>query len=125
MRVPNFNDLRELNAGMSADVSYASGVHPNPRFYKYYWWVFWAHSPIDGPEFLSDCYRINTAVALNLMAELEAKGEGYWLYNCRIPRHDPANPFDLQSPRWHGVEWALSYDEDPDPVAAEPLTAHR
>ena len=125
MRIPNFNDLRELNAGKSVCLSYASGVHPNPRFYKYCWWIFWAHSPIDGAEFLGDRYRINTATALNLMAELEAKGEGYWLYNRRFPRRDPANPFNFQSPRWHGVEWALSYDEDPDSIAPEPLAAHR
>ena len=125
MHVPNFNDLREMNAENPVGRSCAMGVHPNPRFYKYYWWVFWAQSPIDGFAFFDDSNRLNTAAAIDLMDELSAKGEGYLLYNRRVPRRDPANPFDLQSPRWHDAKWALSYDEDPDPIASTPLAGHR
>ena len=125
MPAPNFNDLREMNAEKPVGRSFATGVHPNPRFYKYYWWVFWAHSPIDGFAFFGDSNRLNTAAAIELMAELSTKGEGYLLYNRRVPRRDPANPFNIKSPRWQGVKWALSYDEDPDPIASTPLGGHR
>src|SRR5262245_44490089 len=95
VRTPDFEEIRrERSAGRSGCSSFAAGVHPNPRFYKYYWWVFWSESPVDGLEFLSDKYRLSTAAALALSAELKARGEPSWLYNCRLPRRDPANPFD-------------------------------
>ncbi|MBL8792588.1 MAG: hypothetical protein JNM56_01655 [Planctomycetia bacterium] len=53
------------------------------------------------------------------------KSELYWLYNRQLPRRDSANPFDPDHPRWAGVEWALAYDDDLDPVAAEPLAGHK
>jgi len=100
-------------------------VHPNQRFYKYVWWVFWNGSRADGSEFLGDEYRLSTAAALSLVADLKAKGEPYWLYNSRLPRRDPANPFDVNHPHWQGAEWAPAYDEDSDPVAPEPLAGHK
>jgi hypothetical protein len=126
MRVPDFKKIREDRAaGEYSYASYASGVHPNPRFYKYFWWVFWSKSEVDGKEFLSDAYRLSTAVALNLMKELAEKGEPYWIYNRRLPRHDPSNPFDYEHPRSRHLEWATSYDNDTDPVAPEPFAGHK
>lgn len=126
MRIPNFDDLRsERAAGRATGSSFAEGVHPNPRFYKYYWWVFWNESPIDGQEFLTDKYRLNTATALALTADLKARGEPYWLYNRKLPRRDATNPFDPQSSKWRSAEWAVPYDNDPDPVATEPLNGHK
>jgi hypothetical protein len=129
MRTPNFNELRQerercLQLGSQCDRhSYAQGVHPNPKFFKYYWWVFWAGSPVDGDEFLRNTYRMNTAAAVALIAKLQSKNEPYWLYNVKLPRRDPANPFDLQSPCWS--EWALPYDKDSDPIAVEDLAGHK
>jgi hypothetical protein len=129
MRAPNFNELRRerehsLQLGNQCDRhSYAQGVHPNPRFFKYYWWVFWTGSPVDGNEFLRETYRMSTAAAMALIAELQSKNEPYWLYNKKLPRRDPANPFDLQSPYWR--EWALPYDKDCDPIAVGDLAGHK
>ena len=92
-------------------------MHPNPRFFKYYWWVFWNESPIEGSEFLSRPYRLTTAAAFALMDQLKKKNEPHWLYNMKVPRLDASNPFDPESPYWAGIEWAPSYDEDPDPEA--------
>ena len=125
MREPDFIAIRaERESGRSCS-SYAQGVHPNPRFYKYFWWVFWAQSPVDGWKFLGEEYRLSTASALTLLADLKRRGEPHWVYNCRVPRRDQANPFDVNHPRWQGVEWALAYDDDPDPAATESLTGHK
>src|SRR6185437_7678845 len=98
-------------------LSYAQGIHPNPKFYKYYWWVFWRGSPVDGPRFLSKKYRLNTAAAFQLMEKLREQREPYWLYNDSLPRLDSVNtPFDPRSPRWKGAEWAPAYDDDRDAV---------
>lgn len=129
MRTPNFKELREerehcLQRGIQCDRhSYAQGVHPNPRFFKYYWWVFWTGSHVDGNAFLSNTFRISTAAAMALIAELQSKNEPYWLYNTKLPRRDPENPFDLQSSHWR--EWALPYDKDRDPVSLGDLEGHK
>lgn len=120
MEKPDFKKLRKRRAehrpGEHLCSSYAQGVHSNPKFFKYYWWVFWNESPVDGDEFLTDSYRLRTADALQLMDRLEKAGEPYWVYNEKVPRLDPAStPFDPQSPHWEGVEWAPPYDDDPDP----------
>lgn len=126
MRKPCLQRIRQERAeGRSVGSSCAQGVHPNPRFYKYVWWVFWSESPIDGWDFCCDEHRLSTAAALSLLADLEERGEPYWLYNRQIPRRDPANPFDVEHPRWRDVEWAPAFDDDPDPVAPEPLLGHK
>ena len=126
MRTPDFEDIRrERAAGRGGCDSYATNVHPNPRLYKYHWWIFWSESPVDGLEFLDDKYRLNTAAAMALSAELKATGEPSWLYNRHLPRRDPANPFDFNHPRWRDSEWAPAYDDDPDPVAPGPLAGHK
>ena len=126
MRTPNFEAIRRERAeGRSGFMFYTARVHPNPRFYKYYWWVFWSGSPVDGEEFLEDEYRLSTAAAIALSAELRALGEPSWWYNHRLPRRDPANPFDADKTRWADAEWAPAYDDDPDPTAPKPLAGHK
>lgn len=123
MLTPNFDRLRSerarsLKRGQRCRCSSnASDVHPNPRFYKYYWWVFWNESPVDGFEFLTDQYRLSMAAAIELMNSLKERNEPYWLYNKKVPRLGSNIPFNLQSPRWQGVDWAPAYDEDPDPIS--------
>jgi len=120
VQTPDFQKIRRERASGRCDCSsYARRVHPDKRAYKYYWWVFWSESQVDGDEFLTDKYRLSTAAAKALLAELKARGEPTWLYNCRLPRRDPANPFDTNHPRWRDAEWAPGYDDDSDPVAPE------
>jgi len=105
--------------------SYASGVHPNRTFYKYYWWIFWNESPVDGREFLTKEYRLSTAAAIELIERLREQKEPYWLYNTRLPRLGSDIPFDPQSARWQGCEWAPAYDDDSDPAAEGKLAGHK
>lgn len=131
MRDPDFEELRKKrdecqNAGRRCHgSSFASGVHPNPRFFKYYWWVFWNESLVDGSEFLTDQYRLGTAAAMELVNRLKEQNEPYWLYNTKVPRLGSDIPFDPQSPRWQNTKWAPAYDDDPDPVAEGELTGHK
>lgn len=127
MEIPSFSKLEEQRRGgdRCAHV-FAQRVHPNPVFYKYYWWVFHKDSPCDGEEFLSARYRLATAAAAQLMQELEARREPFWLYNDPLPRLDPANtPWDPSSPRWKSIEWALAYAEDPDPEDQRRWRGHK
>ena len=118
MRIPSFELLlAETESGSNQEYpvsSYAQEMHPNPRYYKYYWWVFWRGSPCDGNEFLTPAYWLPTQRAFALMEQLDREGEPYWIYNRQIPRLDPASPFDPAHPKWRDIDWAPAYDEDTD-----------
>jgi hypothetical protein len=92
MREPNFDELRKDRARCRASgrrcrcTSFACGIHPNPRFYKYHWWVFWNESPVDGYKFLTKEYCLSTAAAIRLVDRLKKENEPCWLYNARLPR---------------------------------------
>ena len=116
MRIPSFRELQKDSdqQGFTAS-SYATFMHPNPIFYKYYWWVFWKGSPCDGREFIRRNYRMPIKRAFDLMFELESTEESYWLYNSRHPRLDPVNtPFNPQASIWKDTEWAKSFEDDTD-----------
>lgn len=131
MRIPDFVELREERAECKSNGTGAFGtssarrVHPNPRFYKYYWWIFWNESPVDGRAFLADQYRLNTAAAIQLMDQLDKLGEPYWIYNEQVRRLGSTIPYDPQSPKLRDIEWAPAYDDDPDPMASHPLSEHK
>jgi hypothetical protein len=115
MRVPSFKRLlaeTKRNGYHSA----FSGVflHPNPKYYKYYWWVFWKDSPCDGEQFLSQSNRLSSKQAFDLIDKLKTIGHSHWVYNRRLPRLDSDNPFDVNAEKWRDIEWALAFDQDTD-----------
>ncbi len=38
------------------------------------------------------------------------------VYGFRRPRTDPSNPWDMRNPKWANVEFAVSWDDDTDPI---------
>lgn len=115
MKIPSFSLLASQSSLEGSRSSYAQSMHPDPRFYKYLWWVFWEGSPVDGAEFLSDAYAINTAAAMELMDDLLQKQKPHWVYNRQVPRLDPGiTPFDPLHSRWKDTQFALSLAEDSD-----------
>lgn len=128
MVIPDFAKLAEHKAQLSDPTklepplchNYASGIHPNPYFYKYYWWIFWSQSPVDGRAFLDKAYRINTAGAARLCERLAELGEPFWRYNVRLPRDDPRSPFDRSHALWQSREWTVSYEDDKDETWESP-----
>jgi len=116
MLTPNFARLKQEHdkKGFHA-YSSATFMHPNPKIYKYYWWVFWKNSPCDGNAFLDKKNRLPTKKAFDLINKLVVDGESYWLYNCRLPRIDPANsPLNRHANKWKNIEWAKSFADDTD-----------
>ena len=124
MKTPDFKALnREIEEGRSGTcMCSGTGLHPNPRYWKYDWWVFHKDSPIDGHEFLTAPYRLSTKEALDLIQTIKAAQGLCWIYNRRRPRHDPDNtPFDPLHPRWKDIQWAPAYDDDLD----APMDGHK
>jgi hypothetical protein len=111
MRPPYKRDL--IRAGYS--YSYASFMHPNPRFYKYYWWVFTLESEREGRDFLDKTPPLSTAAYIKVLEEVNRKGGICIIYNRHKPRRFDGMPFDPESDRWRDAEWAPAFEDDPDP----------
>lgn len=97
---------------------YANGLGPvgNPRFYKYLFRVFSDESPWEGDRFFQHAPLLSVADFYTETERLLQAGKSCAVYVVRRPRLDPANPWDLSSPRWEGVTFAPPWDEDLDPV---------
>ena len=110
-RNPTYSDL--YLDGKPVRGSYAMGVHLNPRWWKYLWRVFHRRSP-EGRAFFSTP-KLSTHAAMTLITELEAKEEGYLVYNSQQPRNGKNTPFDMTHKKWEDYTPALPYEDDDDP----------
>jgi hypothetical protein len=118
---PSYNNLRRRTAENPPGIYIASGpVGPsgNPRFYKFFWQVFSLESPLEGDAFLEHAPRLCNAQREAEIERLLTRDMSCLVYGWRRPRKDPANPWDLNNAKWHGVEFAPSWDDDRDPVTA-------
>jgi len=90
MRVPDFSALKaEWDESLGLQHSFATDMHPDPRLFKYLWWVFWEGSTRDGSEFLTRPHALCTAEAMALIDRLVAEQKPHWVYNRRLPRREP------------------------------------
>lgn len=111
---PTHEKLQQLIEGRDGPRQFgqASGVHRNPRLFKYYWWIFHEGVPVEGEEFLyQDEHRLCGYDAFQLLEKLKREGKSCIVYNQRFPRSDPRNPFDPE--KWDS--FAPSIDDDSDP----------
>lgn len=116
MKTPDFKCLREQNRDDGLCHSYARQMHPDPRLFKYRWWIFWRESPCDGMEFLAIEHSLCTSDAMVLLDKLSQENECHWVYNQPIPRDEPGvTPFARSSTKWMSSEFASSLDNDADP----------
>lgn len=114
---PSYAFLDSMMERGDSEVSFASPVNPNPKLYKYRWWVFHRQSACDGPDFFNHQHSLSHAQAMQLTQSLKNLGEPYILYNQRLPRR-PINGYPLWnelSDHWVRSDWAPNFDEDPDP----------
>jgi len=109
MKLPSYAYLDKLVKENRSD-SFAQNMHPNPRYYKYYWHVFSKDSPVEGKEFLSDKYKLSTFEADKEITRLTKLGLQYMLYNYSLPRSGNDTPFKETKSK----QWAPAYDEDTD-----------
>lgn len=119
MRKPTYKNLENAHWEGKPGIRYASGSpapQGNPRFYKYLWRVFSLQSPWEGEDFFAHAPVLCNADFEREVQRLVEQDLSCLVYGFRRPRKDPANPWDLASPRWQGVEFAMSWDEDTDPI---------
>jgi hypothetical protein len=94
---------------------FSTGLHPNPRLYKYLWQIWTPDSPLEGEGFLLSGPLLSTARFVEIEQRMLTTGESGFVYNRRRVRKGLGSPFDLTHPRWKVREWAPSWEDDPDP----------
>lgn len=106
---PYFEVLERYREEGRRAVMFSQRLHPNPRFYKYYWHVFSRYSKYEGDEFFEKC-RMTTYEAIKEIKRLDNANEPYMLFNYSLPRSGPDTPFNKNKSK----HWAPSYNEDSD-----------
>lgn len=121
MIFPTYANLASRSDDAQPRIMYTSGsphLLGNPRHYKYFWQVFIADTPFEGDEFFERAPRLCNAAFEKETERLFSQGMSCLVYGFRLPRRDPASPWDLSHPRWTGREFAPSWDEDTDPAVS-------
>lgn len=121
MIFPTYVNLRSRIDVAQPRIRYASGspyLQGNPRHYKYFWQLFTLDSPYEGDEFFERAPMLCNAAFEKAVERLVDQGISCLVYGVRLPRRDPANPWDLSHPRWEGRSFAPSWDDDTDPVVS-------
>lgn len=121
---PTYEKLADMTAARGPGIFNAgcSAVHPNPRLYKYYWWIFTQDSPVEGFEFLTDEYRLSTANFQSQVAYCKQHNISAYIFNQKQYRYDTALPWDYDKlQQREGIIFAPGFDDDPDPLTPEGL----
>jgi len=121
MLFPTHAKLKSRSDAAQPRIIFASGSpRPmgNPRHYKYVWQVFSPESPFEGDAFLERAPRLCNAAFEKETDRLLDQGMTCLVYGFRLPRRDPASPWDLAHPRWQDREFAPSWEEDTDPIVS-------
>jgi hypothetical protein len=117
MTEPTFERLREeKKAGRTGIHFQGRFLHPNPDFYKYYFYLFTEHASTEGSAFFSVENRLCIHVYRQRCEAFSSEVDLAFAYNERLPRCGPETPFDEDHPRWKGKEWAPPLANDPDPA---------
>ena len=84
--------------------------------YKYFWRVFSEQSLWEDDDFFIYAPELCSADCEKEVQRLSALNLSCLIYGSRRPRKDPANPWDMNNPKWVDVQFAASWDEDVDPI---------
>lgn len=119
MVIPTFEKLADLTALNGPKIYFAgcSTVHPNPKLYKYYWWIFTQQSLTEGSEFLSDDNRLCISDFNKQLSYCRSNNVSAYIYNQRLYRFDKQLPWDYKKLKQQaGIQFAPSFDQDCDPL---------
>lgn len=117
--LPTYRNLKARTSWWAPSVSVCSGslgLQGNPRFYKYYWRVFSLECPWEDDDFFKYAPLLCNADCDKEVERLLRQRRSCMLYGFKRPRRDEANPWDMAHPKWADTEFAVSWDEDTDPI---------
>ena len=120
MKTPSFERINKSKYSGKIYYTGTRGVHENSAWFKYYWWIFTAESPVDGDEFLSSDNRLNSYEYEKEIERIKKLRLEAWIYNQKLHRLGSNSPFDEKKLRSKGItDFAPSFDQDQDPVDSE------
>lgn len=113
-----FEEYRK-GMGFNPPILFISGsnMHPNPRFYKYYFWVYAENSPLASADdvFFKEEHKLTYMQALKLMEKLAADDIGFAYLNRRYYRlGNKVFDYERLKKVYPGIKFAPSYDDDPE-----------
>ena len=85
-------------------------IHPNPRYYKYLWWIYTEDSLWEDQAFFDHSPKLCTHDAMVWIETLKMAGQTFIVYNESLPRRGAGVPLDFNSAR------CVSGGIDPDMV---------
>lgn len=119
MLQPTHENLKSISSHKLFVISNAGtvNIHPNPKFYKYYWWIFTADSKTEGDDFLTDDNKLCYAEYLNKIEHIKENNIPAMIYNRKYHRIDKNNPWNYEKLKSQkNIKFAPSFDEDTDPL---------
>ena len=120
MRTPSFERINKTKYSGQVLFAGARNIHPNPKWFKYYWFVFTAESLIDGDSFFSDDNKLSFSEFESELARVKSLGLEAWIYNIKLYRLGEGSPFDEAKLRAKGItNFAPSFDEDQEPMSSQ------
>ena len=120
MKTPSFTKINESKHSGKIYFAGSRPVHPNPWWFKYYWWIFTSESPNDSHSFLCDENKLTFFEFERELERVKSLGLEVWIYNIKLHRLGDDSPFDEQKLRDKGItDFAPAFHDDLDPVTSE------
>ena len=91
---------------------FAPPIHPDPRMYKYVWWIWTRASPWDGTAFFANTPALSMGQFRQIERQLIDAREHFFVYGIQRPRRGSA--LERSTPQWAHAIFAPAYDEDDD-----------
>ena len=113
------NAKKRLEArGEDVIVMFVSGsnLHPNPRMYKYYWWIYSMESQeISAAEvFYSKAYRLTTKEFEEESIRLQDNKISFAYVNTKLHRLGTTFNYEKLKEKYPDIEFAPAYEDDND-----------
>lgn len=95
-----------------------SGVHENPKFYKYYWWIYSMESQEDSAAevFYKKEYRLSLKEFNDEAKRLESNKISFAYVNSKVHRLGSILNYNKLKEKYPDIEFAPSFEDDTDEI---------
>ncbi|RXJ96059.1 hypothetical protein CRU94_05465 [Arcobacter sp. AHV-9/2010] len=113
--------LKDRNLDFMAIFVSGSNLHPNPRMYKYYWWIYSMESQEKSAAevFYTKAYRLTIKEFERESTRLTENKISYAYINRKIHRLDSIFNYEKLKEKYPDMEFAPSYEDDSDEMNEE------
>ncbi len=113
--------LEKMDKDFTSIFVSGSSLNPNPRLYKYYWWIYSMESKENSAYdiFYKKEYRLSTKEFNNEIKRLQENNISFTYVNQKLHRLGSIFNYHKLKEKYPNIEFALSFDEDSDELVAE------